>query len=554
MESRVHNQVAELLSAYIDGEVSAAERALVERHLATCPTCTRDLQALRQTAQLLRQLPIVAAPRPFRLRESQVRPNRPPVWRWLFGLPALAGGVVALLCVVTVGSVVLLSRMAPGAAEMPLARAPAPTPVALVEPRRETTTVASPAVTTAEPTQTVASAWDADTVVVTLSPPPTTDDFGAAAVQPPTDRAPIEEAPPAFQPVETAGVPTAALTPTAEGRVAPPAAEVLPPPPAVEPVREEAAATSESAPSAAVAPAMAPTEAPTPTFAPAMPTTAAPTATATLVPQATDTPGPAATPTAEPTAPETAAPIMVPAAESTATETTEPLMALAAEPTATETAAPTMVPAAEPTATATPEPTPVEAIEPAPEAAPMATDVAAGEARLETTPPPSEVTTEEAPVAAPPAEEEVPAADTAKAPAANTPVPDVGQPEATASAEPTPTPIPIEIKELRLSVKPGIVRITGRLPLPEGQPIDAEVWRANERLEWSVAQPKEGPVAVQAEGRFELVLRAETDSPDYDLFGLPPARYEVRIYPVDVPVALEARIAFDTFPPTPEPK
>jgi hypothetical protein len=538
MEGRVHNQVAELLSAYIDGEVSAAERALVERHLATCPTCTHDLEALRQTVQLLRQLPAVAAPRPFTLRESQVRPNCAPVWRWVFGLPALAGGVVALLCIVSVGGVVLLSRMAPRAAEMPVARAPAPTPVALIEPRRETATIEAPAAATAMPTPTIEAATDADTVMVTLSPPAVAEDFGAAAIQPPTDRAPIEEAPPAFQPVETAGVPTATASPTAQAMVAPPVAEVLPSSTAVEPVREKATATAESAPSAAVAPAMAPTEAPAPAFAPSVPTAEAPPAAAMPLPQATDTREPVATPTAQPTA----------------TGTTEPLMALAAGPTVTETAAPMMVPAAEPTATATPEPTPVEATAPAPEAAPLATDVAAGEARPDTTPTASEVPIEEAPVAAAPAEEEVPTADTGEARAANTPVPDVGQPEATATAEPTPTPIPMEIEELRLSVKPGIMRITGRLPLPEGQPLHAEVWRADERLEWSVSQPKEGPVAVQAEGRFELVLRAETDSPDYDLFGLPPARYEVRIYPVDTPVALEARIAFDTFPPTPEPK
>jgi anti-sigma factor RsiW len=46
---RIHNQVAELLSAYIDDEVTTDERALVEEHLATCASCVYDLATLRQT-------------------------------------------------------------------------------------------------------------------------------------------------------------------------------------------------------------------------------------------------------------------------------------------------------------------------------------------------------------------------------------------------------------------------------------------------------------------------------------------------------------------------
>ena len=73
----IHNQVAELLSAYIDGEVTAAERGLVEAHLASCAVCGRDLATLRQTVALLGKLPQVAAPRPFTLRESDVQSLRP---------------------------------------------------------------------------------------------------------------------------------------------------------------------------------------------------------------------------------------------------------------------------------------------------------------------------------------------------------------------------------------------------------------------------------------------------------------------------------------------
>ena len=107
---QIHNQVAELLSAYIDDEVSADERALVEAHLTICTTCAQDLITLRRTVALLGDLPQMAAPRPFTLRESDVRPvpspARPAWWQlpWVRGL---AAATAMLLCVVVVGVVLL---------------------------------------------------------------------------------------------------------------------------------------------------------------------------------------------------------------------------------------------------------------------------------------------------------------------------------------------------------------------------------------------------------------------------------------------------------------
>jgi anti-sigma factor RsiW len=127
---RIHNQVVELLSAYMDGEVSADERALVETHLATCALCAHDLVTLRQTVSLLRQLPQVAAPRPFTLRETDVKPVRParPAWWRLPWARGLAAATAMLACVVVVAGVVLLGR--PGMLGAPAA----PAPVALQAP------------------------------------------------------------------------------------------------------------------------------------------------------------------------------------------------------------------------------------------------------------------------------------------------------------------------------------------------------------------------------------------------------------------------------------
>jgi hypothetical protein len=118
----IHDQVAELLSAYIDGEVTAAEQGLVEAHLASCDVCGRDLATLRQTVALLGQLPQVAAPRPFTLRESDVQPLRPARsawWRigWLRGAVAAAA---VLLCVAVAGGALLLERGIVGAPAAPV--------------------------------------------------------------------------------------------------------------------------------------------------------------------------------------------------------------------------------------------------------------------------------------------------------------------------------------------------------------------------------------------------------------------------------------------------
>ncbi len=125
----IHDQVAELLSAYIDGEVTAAEQELVEAHLATCDVCGRDLATLRQTVALLGQLPQVAVPRPFTLRESDVQPLRPVRSTWWHSgwLRGAVAAVAVLLCVAVGGGALLLERGLVGAPA-------APAPVALQAP------------------------------------------------------------------------------------------------------------------------------------------------------------------------------------------------------------------------------------------------------------------------------------------------------------------------------------------------------------------------------------------------------------------------------------
>jgi hypothetical protein len=67
-----HQRVEEMLSAYIDGELSPKEQARVEKHLAQCADCAQNLHTLRQTVALLGQLSPVTVPRAFTIRPAQV--------------------------------------------------------------------------------------------------------------------------------------------------------------------------------------------------------------------------------------------------------------------------------------------------------------------------------------------------------------------------------------------------------------------------------------------------------------------------------------------------
>src|ERR1041384_916028 len=53
----------EKLSGYYDGELEAAEKAEVERHIASCSECLRELGELKSAAILVKELPRLRAPR-----------------------------------------------------------------------------------------------------------------------------------------------------------------------------------------------------------------------------------------------------------------------------------------------------------------------------------------------------------------------------------------------------------------------------------------------------------------------------------------------------------
>lgn len=149
----------ELLSAYLDGQLTAAETARVEQARAMDVEVAMRLEALAHTVGLLRQTPRLAVPRSFVLSEAQVlaaggrvkgaHPARRAggFWAWLGGLSPrlmpLATAAVALALLVVVGMDVRGNQTpaapAPAPAEMPemtmdtLRSANAPEPAATAE-------------------------------------------------------------------------------------------------------------------------------------------------------------------------------------------------------------------------------------------------------------------------------------------------------------------------------------------------------------------------------------------------------------------------------------
>lgn len=105
----------ELLSAYLDDEVSAQERAQIERALAQDPDTAWRLNALRQTVALVKELPRLTLPRSFTLSEADIAPRaqtsaRAPWWRPLLA-PLLLRNATAIAALLF--AVLMLGDLAP---------------------------------------------------------------------------------------------------------------------------------------------------------------------------------------------------------------------------------------------------------------------------------------------------------------------------------------------------------------------------------------------------------------------------------------------------------
>jgi anti-sigma factor RsiW len=110
-----HDRVRHLLPAYADRQAGPIRRFLLNRHIARCPTCLAELEAIQAMRMALRtNLPVHRAPPALAMRIASALPREapPPVrrrsFRAGFAGAAMAGGFagVALTLAVT--------RVAPG--------------------------------------------------------------------------------------------------------------------------------------------------------------------------------------------------------------------------------------------------------------------------------------------------------------------------------------------------------------------------------------------------------------------------------------------------------
>jgi hypothetical protein len=87
------DQQRERLSAYLDGELPASAREPLERHLAGCAECRRELDALREVRALLRALPLPALTRSFTIPAGGAVPE--PIVPRRAARSGRAGGLIA---------------------------------------------------------------------------------------------------------------------------------------------------------------------------------------------------------------------------------------------------------------------------------------------------------------------------------------------------------------------------------------------------------------------------------------------------------------------------
>lgn len=114
-----HEQTREDLSAYLDGQLSQAERSRVERHLHDCTDCQAELRDLKQTVALLHALPAARLPRSFLLPVSAA-PARRMQTRWVgYGFLRAATAVASVLLVLVVSGDALLRLQSTRLAALP---------------------------------------------------------------------------------------------------------------------------------------------------------------------------------------------------------------------------------------------------------------------------------------------------------------------------------------------------------------------------------------------------------------------------------------------------
>lgn len=161
------DQDYELLTAYIDDELSPADRQRLEQRLATDTQLRAEMESLRETSAIIRTLPPLTAPRDFTLTPDiarrSARPNR--LIRFttspVFSTLSAAAAVFLLLA----GSLLLLGIPSrPSADMLNVAALPTPLPAATTTLPEAADDMRALPTMTAPPTATIMRQTEADSV------------------------------------------------------------------------------------------------------------------------------------------------------------------------------------------------------------------------------------------------------------------------------------------------------------------------------------------------------------------------------------------------------
>jgi anti-sigma factor RsiW len=154
-----HQRAEDLISAYLDQQVTAEEKQFFERHIAACANCRAQLEATRSMVAALKAMPVVKAPRSFVLPREMAKQPKRSIFAWYPAL-RLATALAAIALVVLFAGDLLISRSGGGGTALSVpAAAPAPqmeqAPAAMPAPAA---TMVAPAAPTEAPAPTASNA------------------------------------------------------------------------------------------------------------------------------------------------------------------------------------------------------------------------------------------------------------------------------------------------------------------------------------------------------------------------------------------------------------
>jgi hypothetical protein len=117
----------ELLSAFVDDQLTPAEAAAVQAHARTCPECLERADGMRAVALLLGSLPDVEPPRDFKLGPRLLAdpPNVVRLRRWYAATRVAAAALAAIFVVLSAGTLYVDSRSRPAPTAALVESAPA---------------------------------------------------------------------------------------------------------------------------------------------------------------------------------------------------------------------------------------------------------------------------------------------------------------------------------------------------------------------------------------------------------------------------------------------